>query len=350
MPLDPVDYLLGLFSHDMAIDLGTANTLVYVKGEGIVLREPSIVAIQKGTDHVLAVGNEAKAMLGRTPGNIVAIRPMRDGVIADFEVTERMLRHFISKVHRRKSLAKPRIIISIPSGVTEVERRAVRESALQAGARDVYLIEEPMAAAIGSGLPIAEPRGNMIVDSGGGTTEVAVISLGGIVYGRSVRVGGEKLDESIIAYLKRAYNVLIGERMAEAIKITLGSAFPLKEELRMEVKGRDLVTGLPRVMEITSEEIRTALEEALVQIVDTVKMTLERTPPELAADIVERGIMMAGGTSLLKGLDQRLREETGVPVNLAEDPLICVVMGAGRVLDESLDDLKKLTVQEKEYF
>jgi rod shape-determining protein MreB len=350
MPLDPVDYLLGLFSHDMAIDLGTANTFVYVKGEGIVLREPSIVALQKGTDHVLAVGNDAKAMLGRTPGNIVAIRPMRDGVIADFEVTERMLRHFISKVHKRKSLAKPRIIISIPSGVTEVERRAVRESALQAGARDVYLIEEPMAAAIGSGLPIAEPCGNMIVDSGGGTTEVAVISLGGIVYGRSVRVGGEKLDEAIIAYLKRAYNVLIGERMAETIKITMGSAHALPEELRMDVKGRDLVTGLPRVMEISSEEIRAALEEPLAQVVDTVKMTLERTPPELAADIVERGIMLAGGTSLLKGLDQRLREETGVPVNLAEDPLVCVVMGAGRVLDESLDDLKKLTVQEKEYF
>jgi rod shape-determining protein MreB len=334
----------------MAIDLGTANTLVYVKGEGVVLREPSIVAVQKGTDHVLTVGGEAKAMLGRTPGNIVAIRPMRDGVIADFEVTERMLRYFITKVHQRKGLAKPRIIISIPSGVTEVEKRAVRDSAQQAGAREVYLIEEPMAAAIGAGLPIEEPRGNMIVDMGGGTTEVAVISLGGIVYGRSVRVGGEKLDEAIVAYLKRAYNVLIGERMAEEVKIYMGSCHVLKQELTMEVKGRDLVTGLPRTLEVSSDEIRTAIEEPVVQIIDAVKMTLERTPPELSADIVERGIMLAGGTSLLKGMEERLREETGVPVNLSEDPLTCVVMGAGRVLDESLEDLKKLVIAEKEYF
>ncbi len=344
------DYLFGMFSHDMAVDLGTANTLVYVKGEGIVLREPSIVAVQKGSDNVLAVGNEAKAMLGRTPGNIVAIRPMREGVIADFEVTERMLRHFIQKVHRRKGLAKPRIIISVPSGVTEVEKRAVRDSASQAGAREVHLIEEPMAAAIGAGLPIDEPAGNMIVDIGGGTTEVAVISLGGIVYGRSVRVGGQKLDEAIINYIKRAYNVLIGERTAEEVKIYLGSAYPLKEELKLDVRGRDLVTGLPRTLEISSQEIRGAMEEPLVQVIDTIKMTLERTPPELAADIVDRGIFLAGGTSLLKNLDQRLREETGVPVNIAEDPLTCVVMGAGRVLDESYEVLRNLVLPDKDYF
>jgi rod shape-determining protein MreB len=339
-----------MFSHDMAVDLGTANTLVYVRGEGIVLREPSIVSVQKGTDHVLSVGFEAKAMLGRTPGNIVAIRPMRDGVIADFEVTERMLRHFIKKVHQRKGLAKPRIIISVPSGVTEVEQRAVRDSAAQAGAREVHLIEEPMAAAIGAGLPIDEPTGNMIVDIGGGTTEVAVISLGGIVYGRSVRVGGQKLDESIVNYIKRAYNVLIGERTAEDVKIYMGSAFPMKQEMKMEVKGRDLVTGLPRTLEISSQEVRGAMEEPLVQIIDAIKMTLERTPPELSADIVERGIFLAGGGSLMKNIDQRLREETGVPVNVAEDPLTCVVLGAGRVLDESYDVLRNLVLPVKEYF
>jgi rod shape-determining protein MreB len=338
------DFIMGLFSNDMAIDLGTASTLVYVKGEGIVLREPSIVAVQKGTDNVLAVGNEAKAMLGRTPGNIVAIRPMRDGVIADFEITERMLRHFITKVHNRRSMVKPRIIICIPSGVTEVEKRAVRDSAEQAGAREVYLIEEPMAAAIGAGLPIDEPSGNMIVDIGGGTTEVAVISLGGIVYGRSLRVGGDELDEAIINYIKRAYNVLIGERTAEDVKIKMGSAFPLKQEMEMEVKGRDLVTGLPKTLEITSEEIRGSLEEPLSAIVETIKMTLERTPPELAADIVDRGIIMAGGTSQLRGLDIRLREATGVPVNVAEDPTTCVVRGSGKVLDESIDMLKKIVV------
>jgi rod shape-determining protein MreB and related proteins len=344
------DLMFGWFSHDMAVDLGTANTLVYVKGEGIVLREPSIVAVQKGTDHVIKVGSEAKAMLGRTPGNIVAIRPMQDGVIADFDITEKMLKHFIKMVHKSRGLAKPRIVISVPSGVTEVEKRAVRDSAAHAGAREVYLIEEPMAAAIGVGLPIAEPTGNMIVDMGGGTTEVAVISLGGIVHSRSVRVGGQKLDEAIVNYIKRAYNVLIGERTAEEIKIYMGSAYPLKEEMKMEIKGRDLVTGLPRMMEITSEEIRSSLEEPLVQIIDAVKMTLEKTPPELSADIVERGIVLAGGTSLLKNLDLRLREETGVPVNVAEDPLVAVVMGAGRVLDESIEDLKKIVLPEKEYF
>lgn len=344
------DFLFGVLSHDMAVDLGTANTLVYVRGEGIVLREPSIVAVQKGTDHILAVGSEAKSMLGRTPGNIVAIRPMREGVIADFDVTERMLRYFIRKVHQRKGLAKPRIVISIPSSVTEVESRAVRDSALQAGARDVYLIEEPMAAAIGARLPVEEPVGNMIVDMGGGTTEVAVISLGGIVYGRSVRVAGQKLDDAVAAYIRRTYNVLVGERTCEDVKIKLGSAFPMAKELKMEVKGRDLITGLPRTLEISSEEIRVALEEPLQHIIDAVKMTLERTPPELAADIVERGMLLAGGTALLKNLDQRLREETGVPVNIAEDPLTCVVSGAGRVLDESTEDLLKLVRPEKEFF
>jgi rod shape-determining protein MreB len=344
------DYLFGMLSHDMAIDLGTANTLVYVRGEGIVLREPSIVAVQKGTDHVLSVGSEAKAMLGRTPGSIVAIRPMREGVIADFEVTERMLRHFIKKVHQRRGLAKPRIVISTPSSVTEVERRAVRDSALQAGARDVFLIDEPMAAAIGAGLPIEEPTGNMIVDMGGGTTEVAVISLGGMVEFNSVRVAGQKLDEAISSYVRRAYSVAIGERTAEDIKIQIGSAFPLKQELKMQIKGRDLVTGLPRTLEVTSQEVRGALEEPLQRIIDCVKATLEKTPPELSADIVERGIFLAGGTALLKSLDQRLREETGVPVNLAEDPLTCVVMGAGRVLDESTEELLKLVRPEKEFF
>ena len=337
------DYVFGMLSHDMAIDLGTANTLVYVKGEGIVLREPSIVAVQKGTDHVLSVGSEAKAMLGRTPGNIIAIRPMREGVIADFDVTERMLRHFIEKVHKRKGLAKPRIVISIPSSVTEVESRAVRDSALQAGARDVYLIEEPMAAAIGAGLPIEEPTGNMIVDMGGGTTEVAVISLGGIVYGRSVRVAGQKLDEAIVNYIRRAYNVLIGERTAEDIKVGIGSAYPLKEESKMEVKGRDLVTGLPRTLEITSEEIRGAMEEPLVHIIDAVKMTLERTPPELSADIVDRGIVLTGGGALLRGLDQLLREETSLPIVIVDDPLSAVVLGSGKALD-NLDVLKEVTI------
>jgi rod shape-determining protein MreB len=341
---------MALLGRDMAVDLGTANTLVYVRGRGIVLNEPSVVALNTNTGQIVAVGIEAKRMIGRTPGNIVAIRPLKDGVIADFDVTERMLRYFIRKVHQRKGLAKPRIVISIPSSVTEVESRAVRDSALQAGARDVYLIEEPMAAAIGAGLPVEEPVGNMIVDMGGGTTEVAVISLGGIVYGRSVRVAGQKLDDAIGAYIRRAYNVLIGERTCEDIKIKIGSAFPLAQEIKMQIRGRDLVTGLPRTLEIGSEEIREALEEPLQHIIDAVKMTLERTPPELAADIVERGMLLAGGTSLLKNLDQRLREETGVPVNIANDPLTCVVSGAGRVLDESTEDLLKLVRPEKEFF
>ena len=344
-----LNYFLGLFSNDVAIDLGTATTLVYVKGRGIVLREPSVVVVHKRTNEILAVGNDAKLMLGRTPGSIQAIRPMKDGVIADFEVTERMLRYFIAKVHNRRSLIRPRIVVAIPSGCTEVEKRAVRDSAEQAGAREVYLVEEPMAAAIGANMPVGEPQGNMIVDIGGGTTEVAVISLGDIVYGKSIRVAGDELDEAIVNYVKRTYNVLVGERTAEDIKIQIGSAFPLEQELRMHVKGRDLVTGLPKTVELTSEEIRGALEEPLVPIIETIKMTLERTPPELAADIVDRGIILAGGTSLLKNLDERLRDETGVPVNLADDPTTAVAMGAGKLLDESLDFLKKISVLEKEY-
>ncbi|HEY5038894.1 MAG TPA: rod shape-determining protein, partial [bacterium] len=315
-----LNFLLGLFSNDVAIDLGTATTLVYVKGRGIVLQEPSLVVIHKSTNQILAVGNDAKLMLGRTPGSIVAIRPMKDGVIADFEVTERMLRYFISKVHNRRSLIRPHIVVAIPSGCTEVEKRAVRDSAEQAGAREVFLVEEPMAAAIGAGMPIAEPQGNMIVDIGGGTTEVAVISLGDIVYGKSIRVAGDEMDEAIINYIKRTYNILVGERTAEDVKIQIGSAFPLEQELRMQIKGRDLVTGLPKTIELTSEEVRGALEEPLIPIIETIKMVLERTPPELAADIVDRGIILAGGSSLLKNLDERLRDETGVPVNHADDP------------------------------
>jgi rod shape-determining protein MreB len=344
-----LNFLLGLFSSDVAIDLGTATTLVYVKGRGIVLQEPSLVVVHKATNQILAVGNEAKTMLGRTPGSIVAIRPMKDGVIADFEITERMLRHFISQVHNRKSLIRPRIVVAIPSGCTEVEKRAVRDSAEQAGAREVFLVEEPMAAAIGAGLPVGEAQGNMIVDIGGGTTEVAVISLTDIVYGKSIRVAGDEMDEAIISHIKKTYNILIGERTAEDIKIQIGSAFPLEQELRMQIKGRDLVTGLPKSIELRSEEIREALEEPLIPIIETIKLTLERTPPELAADIVDRGIILAGGSSLLKNLDERLRDETGVPVNLADDPTTAVAMGAGKLLDESLDLLKRISVLEKEY-
>lgn len=333
----------------MAIDLGTATTLVYVKGRGIVLQEPSLVVVHKATNQILAVGNDAKMMLGRTPGSIVSIRPMRDGVIADFEITERMLRYFISKVHNRRSLIRPRIVVAIPSGCTEVEKRAVRDSAEQAGAREVFLVEEPMAAAIGAGLPIGEPQGNMIVDIGGGTTEVAVISLGDIVYGKSIRTAGDELDEAIINFIKKNYNILVGERTAEDVKIQIGSAFPLEQELRMQIKGRDLVTGLPKTIELSSEEVRSCLEEPLIPIIETIKMTLERTPPELAADIVDRGIILAGGSSLLKGLDERLRDETGVPVNLADDPTTAVAMGAGKLLDESMDFLRKISVLEKEY-
>lgn len=326
-------YLPGLFSHDMGIDLGTANTLVYVKGQGIVLSEPSVVAINKDTGKPRAVGNEAKNMIGRTPGNIVAIRPMKDGVIADFEMTEVMLRHFIQKVHNRRRLAWPRIAICVPSGSTEVEKRALTESALQAGAKKVYTIEEPMASAIGAGLPVHEPQGCMIVDIGGGTTEVAVISLGGIVFCKSVRVAGDEMDQAVIQHLKRTYNMMVGERTAEEIKIAIGSAFPLKDELELQVKGRDQVMGLPKILTITSEEIREALREPVNAIVDAVRVTLERTPPELAADIVDRGVVLAGGGGLLRGLDQLLSKETGLHVTVAEDPLTAVVLGTGRYLE-----------------
>jgi len=332
----------GWFSNDIGIDLGTANTLVYVKDHGIVLREPSVVAVKAGTSEVLAVGDDAKRMLGRTPGNIVAIRPLRDGVIADFEVTEAMLRHFIHKVHNRRGMVRPRVVIAVPSGITEVEKRAVKESAAQAGAREVYLIEEPMAAAIGVGLPVQEASGNMIVDIGGGTTEVALISLSGIVYSRSVRVAGDELDEAIMQYMKRAYNLMIGERTAEDIKIRIGSAYPMAKETTMEVKGRDMVAGLPKTITITSQEVREALLEPLNTIIDSVRVTLERCPPELSADLVDRGLVLAGGGALLRGLDKLLSEETGLPVHVAEDPLSAVAEGTGKVLSE-LAFLKKVT-------
>ena len=342
MFLDPI---LGWFSNDLAIDLGTANTLVYVKGKGIVLSEPSVVAVRKNAkdrNRVLAVGREAKMMLGRTPGNIVAIRPMKDGVIADFEITEAMLRHFIRKVHNGRSLIRPRIIVCVPSGITPVEKRAVRESAESAGAREVYLMEEPMAAAIGAGLPITEPICNMVVDIGGGTTEVAVISLAGIVYSRSVRVGGDKMDEGILQYVKRNYNLLIGERTAEIVKTSIGNAFPGEMET-MDVKGRDLVTGIPKIISINSDEVRQAIQEQIDSIVATVKTALEQTPPELAADIVDRGIHLTGGGALLKNLDVLLHQETGLPIKITEDPLATVVLGSGKALD-NLDILKEVMV------
>src|SRR5713101_2055367 len=319
---------------DIGIDLGTANTLVYVKDKGIVLREPSVVAVQSGTNKVLAVGNEAKRMLGRTPSNIVALRPLKDGVIADFEVTEAMLRHFISKAQNRRVRARPRVLIAVPSGITEVEKRAVRESAIHAGAREVYLIEEPMAAAIGVGLPIQDPAGNMIIDIGGGTTEVAMISLSGIVFSSSVRVAGDELDEAIVQYMKRAYNVLIGERTAEEIKIKIGSAYPTGKETTMEVKGRDLVAGRPKTLTITSQEVREALQEPISTIVESVRITLERCPPELSADLVDRGLVLAGGGALLRGLDKLLSRETDLPVHVAEDPLSAVAEGTGKCLNE----------------
>jgi len=341
------DAIWGMFSNDLAIDLGTANTLVYLKGKGIVVSEPSVVAVQKdhtGQRKVLAVGMEAKKMLGRTPGSIVAIRPMKDGVIADFDITEEMLRYFIQKVHNRKTLVRPRIVICVPSGITQVEKRAVKESAESAGAREVYLIEEPMAAAIGSGLPITEASGNMIVDIGGGTTEVAVISLAGIVYAKSVRVGGDKLDEAIVQYIKRKYNLLIGERTAEHIKIEVGSAAPGSDEsMTMEVKGRDLVSGIPKTMEITALEVRDAISEPVNAIIEAVRIALERTPPELAADIVDKGIVLTGGGANLQNLDILLRQETGLPVVIAEDPLSSVVIGSGKVLDE-LELLRRVTI------
>jgi rod shape-determining protein MreB and related proteins len=341
-----LDGILGVFSNDLAIDLGTANTLVYVKGKGIVLSEPSVVAVRldRTKNRVLAVGSDAKAMLGRTPGNIVAIRPMRDGVIADFEVTEAMLRHFIRKVHNRRSFISPKIIIAVPSGITQVEKRAVKESAESAGAREVYLIEEPMAAAIGADLPITEPTCNMVVDIGGGTTEVAVISLAGIVYSRSLRVAGDKMDSAIMQYIKRKYNLLIGERTAEMIKTAIGNAYPDPQNLEtIEVKGRDLVSGIPKILAIDSEEIRVAISEQIDAILETVKMALEQTPPELAADIVDRGIILTGGGALLKNLDRLLMEESGLPITVAEDPLSTVAMGSGKALD-SIEILKQVVV------
>jgi rod shape-determining protein MreB and related proteins len=340
------DWIYGLFSNDLAIDLGTATTLTFVKGKGIVSNEPSVVAVQRGANgvkKVLAVGKEAKEMLGRTPGNIVAVRPMKDGVIADFEVTEAMLRYFITRAHNRRTLVRPRIIICVPSGITEVEKRAVRDSALAAGAREVYLIEEPMAAAIGAGLPITEPSGNMIVDIGGGTTEVAVISLAGIVMSKSIRVGGDKMDEAIVQHIKRKYNLLIGERTAEDIKKQIGSAYPMEEVLTIEVKGRDLVAGVPKTLTINSDEIRDALAEPVNAIVEAVRVVLERTPPELSADIVDRGIVLSGGGSQLKNLDVLLREETGLPVMVSENPQLAVVLGTGKALDE-LKLLKEVTI------
>jgi rod shape-determining protein MreB len=341
------DGFLGIFSNDLAIDLGTANTLVYVKGKGIVLSEPSVVAVSmnsRAKSRVLAVGIEAKNMLGKTPGNIVAIRPMRDGVIADFEVTEAMLRHFIHKVHNRRTFVRPRIIVAVPSGITQVEKRAVRESAESAGAREVFLIEEPMAAAIGAGLPISEPTCNMVVDIGGGTTEVAVISLNGIVYSRSVRVAGDKMDAAIIQYIKRKYNLLIGERTAEIIKTTIGNAYPDPQDHEtIEVKGRDLASGIPKILSIDSEEIRVAISEQIDAIVETVKIALEQTPPELSADIVDRGIILTGGGALLKNLDKLLREETNLPITVAERPLETVVLGSGKALD-NIGLLKEIVI------
>ena len=325
--------MFGGFSRDMGIDLGTANTLVYVRGKGITVQEPSVVAMDRETKEILAVGNDAKQMVGRTPGNIIAVRPLKDGVIADFDVTEKMLRHFISRANRRMSLFRPRVVVGVPSGVTEVEKRAVVDATLAAGARDARLIEEPMAAAIGAGLPVNEPTGSMIVDVGGGTTEVAVISLGGVVAHRSIRVAGDEMDETIVQYVRRTYNLLIGERTAEELKKEIGSAAPVEDDVEVDVRGRDLITGLPKTIRISSAEIREALSEPVSAIIEAVKMTLERTPPELASDIMDRGIVMTGGGSLLKGLDKLLSQETGMPVHLSEDPLTAVAYGTGQALE-----------------
>ena len=338
--------IFNAFTKDMGIDLGTANTLVYVKGKDIVIREPSVVAIQTNTKQVLAVGEEAKKMIGRTPGNIVAIRPLRDGVIADFDITQSMLKYFIQRAMQRRSLFQPRVVVCVPSGVTEVEKRAVEEAAIHAGARDAYLIEEPMAAAIGAGLPVHEATGSLIVDIGGGTTEVAVISLGGIVTSKSIRVGGDELDEAIVNYIKKEYSLMIGERTAEDIKITIGSANVKAKESKMNIRGRDLISGLPKTIVVTSKEIYEAMKEPIYNIVDAIKSTLEKTPPELAADIMEQGIMLTGGGALLDGIDLLIKSETGMPVHIAESPLDCVAIGTGKAL-ESIEVLKKTLYNNK---
>ena len=335
--------ILGWFSNDLAIDLGTATTLVYVRGRGIVLNEPSVVAIERKTEQILAVGVEAKKMLGRTPGNILAIRPMKEGVIADFEMAEKMLRHFITKAHNRSTFVRPRIIIGVPSRITQVEQRAVRDSAELAGAREVYLIEEPVAAAIGAGLPITEPSGNMVVDIGGGTTDIAVLSLGGIVYSESVKVAGDRMDDAIMNYVKKKYNLLIGDHMAERIKVEIGSAYPFDEKKEMIVKGRDLISGIPRTLVLNDSEIRESLVEPISTIINAIKVALENTPPELAGDIIDCGMVLTGGGSLLRGMDTRLREETGLPIITVDDPLTSVVLGVGKILDE-LDLLRKVSV------
>ncbi|MBN3032640.1 MAG: rod shape-determining protein [Candidatus Saganbacteria bacterium] len=340
------DYVFGKFSRDLGIDLGTATTLVFARGEGIILCEPSVVAINKDNNRALAFGNEAKGMLGRTPANIVAVRPMRDGVIADFEITEMMLRHFITKSHNRSAFVRPRIVIGVPSGITGVEKRAVLDAAMHAGAREAYLVEEPMAAAIGANLPVSDAQGSMIVDIGGGTTEVAVLALGGIVVSKSIRVAGDEMDEAIVAHCRKNYNLLIGERTAEQIKIDIGSAYPLPEEKTIEVRGRDLVTGLPKTLTLTSSEVRDALAEPVATVVDAVRMTLEKTPPELAADIMDRGIVMAGGGSLLRGLDKYIAQETDMSVYVVDDPISCVAYGTGKILEE-IDTLKKVLIMPK---
>jgi rod shape-determining protein MreB len=340
---DRAEGLTGLLGRDMAVDLGTANTLVYVRGRGVVLNEPSVVAVNSQNQQVLAVGADAKRMIGRTPAHIQAVRPLKDGVIADFDITEKMLRYFIQKVHTRRFLAKPRVVVCVPSGITGVEQRAVEEATIAAGARAAYIIEEPMAAAIGAGMPIHEPIGSMVVDIGGGTTEVAVISMGGIVTATSIRVGGDELDESIINYVKKEFSLVLGERTSEAIKVAIGSAYPMPDEMLAEIKGRDLVTGLPKTVHVTAEEVRKAIEEPVNAVVDAIKNTLDRCPPELAADLMDQGIILTGGGALLKGLDERMRHETGMPVRVAKDPLYCVVLGSGRCLEE-FEALKRILV------
>jgi rod shape-determining protein MreB and related proteins len=336
---------MSFLGRDMAVDLGTANTLVYVRGRGIVLNEPSVVAINTTTSGILAVGTDAKRMIGRTPGNVVAVRPLKDGVIADFETTERMLRYFIQKVHRRRHFAKPRLVVCVPSGITGVEQRAVKDAGYQAGARKVYIIEEPMAAAIGAGLPVHEPTGNMVVDIGGGTTEVAVISLGGIVTSQSIRTAGDELDTAIISYVKKEYSLMLGERTAEEIKMAIGSAYKLPDEPSAEIRGRDLVTGLPKTIVVTAEEIRKAIEEPVNAVIDAVKVTLDRCPPELAGDIMDRGIVLTGGGALLRGLDERLRHETGMPIHIADNPLHSVAMGSGKCIEE-FEALQQVLISE----